>query len=208
MDNRFRNFATIVYPESVPKDWFDKLSEFKVPAYISPLHDKDVEITADSDTGEAKTILKKPHYHVLFFYEGKKSVDQVKDDFSQCFGQGYSGCEVIKSRRAQARYLCHLDNPDKYQYPISEVLSFGGLDYFAEISTSSDRYMTIAEMIDWCISTGTVSYCKLLAYARNERYDWFRILCDNGTIVMKEFLKSRAWELKKKKEEEGGSEGE
>lgn len=40
---RTRNFATVVYPDSVntPDDWMDILSEQKVPVMISPLHDQD-----------------------------------------------------------------------------------------------------------------------------------------------------------------------
>ena len=53
---RTRNYATVVYPESAPSDWIDKLTECFVPAFISPLHDKDI-----NPGGEPK----KPHYHVI-----------------------------------------------------------------------------------------------------------------------------------------------
>ena len=55
-NKRFRNFATVVYPESAPEGWQETLSEQFVPAFISPLHEKDI-----NPTGEPK----KPHYHVL-----------------------------------------------------------------------------------------------------------------------------------------------
>ena len=38
---RTRNFATVVYPESAPDDWQEILSQQFVPAFISPLHDKE-----------------------------------------------------------------------------------------------------------------------------------------------------------------------
>ena len=38
--SRFRNFATIVYPESAPEGWLDILDEECVEAFVSPLHDK------------------------------------------------------------------------------------------------------------------------------------------------------------------------
>jgi hypothetical protein len=51
----------------------------------------------------------------------------------------------------------------------------------------------ICEMIDYCEQENIYSYSELLKYCRAERFDWFRVLCDNGTVVMKEYLKSRAW---------------
>ena len=39
---RFRNFATVVYPESAPADWLTVLDSLHVPAFVSPLHDADV----------------------------------------------------------------------------------------------------------------------------------------------------------------------
>lgn len=53
---RTRNFATVVYPESAPEDWINKLEELHVAVLVSPLHDKDI-----NPSGEPK----KPHYHVL-----------------------------------------------------------------------------------------------------------------------------------------------
>ena len=52
---RTRNFATVVYPDSenTPDNWQEILAEQFVPAFISPLHDKDV-----NPTGEKK----KAHY--------------------------------------------------------------------------------------------------------------------------------------------------
>lgn len=38
---RTRNFVGILYPESAPKDWREKLAEAKIEALVSPLHDKD-----------------------------------------------------------------------------------------------------------------------------------------------------------------------
>ena len=54
---RTRNYATIVYPESAPKNWLDILREMKFNVLVSPLHDKDV----NPEDGE----IKKAHYHVL-----------------------------------------------------------------------------------------------------------------------------------------------
>lgn len=180
-DSRFRNFATIVYPESAPANWQDILEETFIPAFISPLHDKDI-----NPTGEPK----KPHYHVVLMFDGKKSLDQVKE-ITATFGG--VGCEKVNSIRGYARYLCHLDNPEKAQYEQGSVRSLGGADYIGTIGLVIDKYKAIGEMIDFCKEYNIYSYSNLLEYCRVERFDWFRVLCDNGTVVMKEYLKSRSW---------------
>lgn len=180
-DTRTRNFATVVYPESAPSNWQDLLSELFIPAFISPLHDKDT-----NPTGEPK----KPHYHVLFIFEGKKSIEQVTEIINLIGGVGI---EKVISKRGYARYLCHLDNPEKAQYDTSSVRSLGGADYIYEIGLVTDKYKAIGEMIDYCKDNNIISYSDLLEYCRVERFDWFRVLCDNGTVVMKEYLKSKSW---------------
>ena len=178
---RTRNFACVVYPESAPENWFSILSEHKIPALISPLHDSDV-----NPTGEPK----KEHYHVILMFEGVKTTEQVKEIFQTIGGVG---CEVVQSVRGYARYLCHLDNPEKHQYSVNEVCQLGGADYIGIIGLASDKYQAIAEIIDFCSENCITAYSDILEYARIHRYDWFRVLCDNGTVVIKEFLKSLQW---------------
>lgn len=182
---RFRNFATVVYPDSdnTPEDWLSVLQDWKTPVLVSPFHDQDVNVTGEP---------KKPHYHVLIMFEGMKSQDQVRELFDQVGGVGL---ETVNSLRGYARYLCHLDNPDKHQYFPADVLAFGGCDYIDMIGLPSDRYEVIGEMIDFCEAERIVSYATLLVYARHNRQDWFRILCDSGTLVMKEYLKSFGWSI-------------
>lgn len=178
---RTRNFATVVYPESSPDKWMEILSDNKVPCFISPLHDKDV-----NPTGEPK----KPHYHVMIMFDNVKTSEQAEAIFELIGGVG---CEIVQSPRGYARYLCHLDNPEKSQYDPETVIQYGGADYIAIIGLATDKYKAIKEMIYWCIEQETFCYSDLLEYAAEERYDWFRVLCDNGTIVVKEYLKSLKW---------------
>ena len=181
---RFRNFATVVYPDSedTPDNWLSILDQFKTPVLVSPFHDSDLNVTGEP---------KKPHYHVLIMFEGMKSQDQVRELFDQIGGVGL---ETVNSLRGYARYLCHLDNPDKFQYSPAEVRQMSGADFLEIIALPSDKYEMIGEMIDYCQAEMVFSYAALLIYARTNRNDWFRILCDSGTIVMKEFLKSLRWQ--------------
>lgn len=187
---RTRNFACVVYPESAPADWQDQLVEQFVPAFISPLHDQDV-----NPTGE----IKKAHYHVIIMFDSVKTIEQAKSIFDQIGGVG---CEIVQSIRGYARYLCHLDNPDKAQYCTDDVRQLCGSDYAATIGLATDKYKSIREMMIFCSQNGIFSYAELLEYASEERMDWFRVLCDNGTIVMKEYLKSRLWTSSYKENQE------
>jgi len=178
---RTRNFATVIYPESAPQNWQEILAEQFIPAFISPLHDKDV-----NPSGEPK----KAHYHVMLMFDSVKTKEQATAVFEMIGGVG---CEVVLSVRGYARYLCHLDNPEKFQYAQEDVRSLCGADYPGTIGLVIDKYKAIGEMIDYCREQGIYSYSALLEYSRAERFDWFRVLCDNGTVVMKEYLKSRRW---------------
>ncbi len=180
---RTRNFATVVYPESAPENWQEILAEQFVPAFVSPLHYADI-----NPTGEPK----KPHFHVLIMYDGVKTKEQARELFSYIGGVG---TEVVQSLRGYARYLCHLDNPEKAQYDTDSVRAFCGADYLATIGLATDKYKAIGEIIDYCMANNIVSYSELLEFSRSYRYDWFRVLCDNGTLVVKEYLMSRQWTL-------------
>lgn len=180
---RTRNYATVVYPESAPEDWIQRFGNYFVPAFISPLHDLDI-----NPFGEPK----KPHYHVMIMFDSVKTIEQAKEIFDDIGGVGV---EVVNSVRGYARYLCHLDNPEKIQYDKGFVQAFYGADYEETIGLSLDRYIAIREMIDFCRSNGIVSYSQLMHYAMDNRPDWFRVLCDNGTVVVKEYLKSYTWEI-------------
>lgn len=178
---RTRNYATVVYPESASADWLEVLKAQFIPGFVSPLHDADI-----NPGGEEK----KAHFHVLLTFEGVKTVEQAQSVFDLIGGVG---CEIVQSVRGYARYLCHLDNPEKAQYSPDDVICLSGADYNSTIGLVTDKYKAIREMIAFCDEHQMFSYADLLQYCSEQRFDWFRVLCDNGTIVMKEYLKSRTW---------------
>lgn len=180
---RSRTWATVVYKDSALPNWQDVLRDMAIPCFISPYHDKD----ENSD----KTP-KKPHWHVLFMFDGVKSKDQIKDicDTLRSVGQ-----ENVGSTRGYARYLCHLDNPEKVQYDLSEVIVLGGADYREVIGLPSDKYIAIDEMMDFCDKYNVNSLYALMKYAKNHRENWKRVLTDSGAYIMREWLTSRKWSI-------------
>lgn len=182
-EKRKRNWVFVVYPESAPENWREQLRALLVPGYISPLHSDD--INADGSK-------KKPHWHVLLTFKGLKSFEQVKEITDSLHAPGPQPCKDI---RAYARYLCHLDNPEKAQYQPAEVESLGGNDYLETIKSAADTDTALSEMMDWCIENRCTSFFKLANYARRERSDWFRVLSSQRTVFLTAWLKSFEWEL-------------
>ena len=189
-DERLRNFACVVYPESAPTDWLETLKNLHIETLVSPLHDND--INPDGST-------KKPHYHIMLLFEGKKSDKQVKEIFDLIGGVGN---EKILSIRGYSRYLCHLDNPEKAQYLPEHVMALNGADYQKCIELVTDKYKCIIEMRQFICENNIYSYADLFDYCAENNFAWFRVLCDNGTVVIKEYLKSREWTAREKERKE------
>ena len=178
-----RNWACIIYPDSAPANWVELLSEMHVKALVSPLHDRDVV----EGTGE----LKKPHRHVLVAYDGPVTEKVATERLSVLNG---TRAQAVASLSSYARYLIHADSPEKAQYEASDVQQFGGIDYFEVVQTNCDRLNAISEMQQFCDDNDVVSFAELNRYARNNRRDWFMYLCNSATVVMRDYLKARAWE--------------
>lgn len=113
-----RNWAFVVYPESLPFNWQDIILETGLPMAFSPLHDKDL-----NPTGEVK----KPHYHVICYYENTTTQKNVKENVTDRL----NGTIPIKleSMVGMYRYHLHLDNPDKHQYDDRNRMFFNGFDF-------------------------------------------------------------------------------
>lgn len=136
---------------------------------------------------------------MLLCFEGVKTSEQAKAIFDLVGGVGL---EVVQSLRGYARYLCHLDNPEKAQYDTAEVRCLCGADFATAINLVTDKYKAVREMIEFCRDNNIVSFSDLLEYAMIDRYDWFRVLCDNGAVIMEKYLKSRSWTFDRQKKDE------
>ena len=183
---RGNNWATMVYPESAPENWKQALDDMHLDVLISPLHDKDI-----NPNGEPK----KPHWHVLVKFPSVQTSKQAKEVFDVIGGVG---CERVASFRNYARYLCHLDNPDKARYSENDVISFGALSYFDIIAVPDDKYEMIGQIMDFCDFNKIYSFAQIMRISRKYKPAWYRALCDNAGWAVKEFLKASLWESQNK----------
>lgn len=177
---RTRNFGFVVYPDSAPSNWRDILDDEHIMWAESPLHEFDV-----NETGECK----KPHWHVAIAFDSVKTIDQVKKLIEPL------NCSIpipLNSLRGMVRYFAHLDNPEKYQYPVDQIIGHGGLDVadLLRISASA-RYSMIRKMCQFCAESNITEFYQLMDYAMAEKYeDWFPLLCDNSAYIVNQYIKS------------------
>lgn len=165
------------------ENWQEVLTSSHVPCLVSPLHDKDI-----NPDGE----LKKPHYHILLMYDGPKTIGQAQKVFDSI---GAIKCQAVNSQRGEARYLCHLDNPEKYQYPEDKVLQLNGADFHEVIELPTDKYGSIREMLAFIKKNDVLSFSNFLEWTAENNEQWFRSLADNSAYIIKEEIKSRAYSL-------------
>ena len=182
--SRTRNWALVIYPDSAPENWLEIIDELHTEALLSPLHDRDV----DAD-GEPK----KPHYHLLLLFNGVKSYEQV-NRIAEVLGTQHP--VTVQSARGYARYLTHMDNPEKAQYDKDDVKGFAGVDINEYLRlTSSERYSIIADMMEHVRKYNVTEFAELVEFAaKYHRDDWFPLLCDNSAYVMTMYIKSKRFQ--------------
>lgn len=182
---RTRNWATIIYPESAPQDWEQKLIDAKVQALVSPLHDRDF-----NPDGEPKKL----HRHVIVHFDAVKTAEQAKEVFDLIGGVG---CEKIKDLRQYARYLCHLDNPEKAQYSPNDVLKYGGIDYFEMVMSAADEVDMLRDVTMFVVENHVTNFAKFQAWTAVNRPDWFRLIAKSAAYYVSQLIKSERYNTEK-----------
>lgn len=174
-----RAWTAIVYPESAVDGWENILEGYHTPWAKSPLHDR--------DTNEDGTP-KKPHWHILLAFEGKKSYEQVAAITASIGG---TIPQICHNQKGMVRYFTHRDNAEKAQYKQSEIQAFGGFDVADMLKPSASESLQLqGEMIDFCIRYDVTEFQDLMSYARHEREDWALELGMHAFTVI-QFIKSR-----------------
>lgn len=178
-----RNWAFVLYPESAPADWREQLQKTGLPCAISPLHDRDMNATGEP---------KKPHYHVMVFYQGPTSYNVVKrltDGLNQPIPQ------VVEQVRGYYRYLTHMDNPEKAQYPASEIRTLNGFDIgdFVEM-TKSEVTKVCRALMDYIRENDLMEYADLMDMTMCEGVppEWFDV-ASSRTLFFTGYLRSRRY---------------
>ena len=183
---RGRNWAFVVYPESLPKNWEEIVTETGLPMAFSPLHDKDL-----NPTGEVK----KPHYHVICYYENPSTQKSVKEYVTEKL----NGTIPIKleSMVGMYRYHLHLDNPEKYQYDDRDRKFFNGFDVNKVDSLTYTEIGKLLREIQVLIKENNIyEYSDLLdILLENEKFNMWDV-ARNHTILLNSYITSKRHKLK------------
>ena len=179
-----------LYEDSAPENFLDLMRESGMEG-LAMKHDRDV--TAAGEVKEA-------HWHVVVRFSHAVQAKEAKEVLTS-FGCKEASVQYRDSWTAVARYLCHMDDPNKFQYNPADVVEFGGADYLAAINRAADKYRIISEMCDWAKENRIYSFNKLVDYARANELEWFMALSDNCAIFMREYLKSYRYDLLSGEEE-------
>lgn len=178
-DVRARAWTFILYPESAPENWREVLDSHHVPWACSPLHDKDVNATGEP---------KKPHWHILLSFTGKKGYKQI---WSVSEGINGTRPQVCHDQKGLVRYFTHRDNPEKAQYDQRDIEAHGGFDLEEYLKPTASECMRLQdEMIEWCFKNNIMEFWVLKIYALRERPDWSAEL-SRSCFQITQFLKSR-----------------
>lgn len=178
---RFTCVSGLVYPESGDvEETIRRLVDNGMSGYVSPLHKADDEIN-------------KPHYHIDCNMPCRKglSLQRWRDIASVCgFANGY--VSIRNYPRKSARYLLHLDNPEKEQFEDKTVRTFGDpLPYDLFIQLDDEKEALKAQRIDyfpdvikWVSQYQCISYASLLLYAINNKDEWVDTIRKNSSPIL------------------------
>lgn len=175
-----RNWAFVIYPESAPEDWIERLHRTGLQCAISPLHDKDL-----NPTGEPK----KAHYHVIATYSGPTSFNVVKG-----LAEGFNAPipQPLEQVRGYYRYLTHKDNPEKYQYDESDIKTVNGFNIADFIELSKSEINEIKRKLQTLIrEQGIVEYSALMDYLQDTEQFLEYDVASSNTYFFDKYITSR-----------------
>lgn len=182
---RARNYGFILYEDSASVVWKDTLEDLHVKGYWIK-HDKDTDMRGN---------LKKEHYHVMLNFPHAIRARSVEELLSRV-GVANGFYETVQSVPGYARYMCHLDNPEKYQYLPSDVHELGGAKYdeIIKIQSKKDKSETLKEIIQFCEDNELECYATLVKYAMDNNDRWLDLLMNIrfGKLIQ-DYIKSSAW---------------
>ena len=178
-----RSWAFVMYPESMPENWQEIITELGLPMAISPLHDKDI-----NPTGEQK----KAHYHVICYYENSTTYNNVKTNV--CDRLNATIPQKLESIRGMFRYHIHLDNPEKYQYDDRDRQFFNGFDIdLANKLTRTETLKYLLQVYEYCDSNNISEYSVLVRCLKAQDMINLLDVITFNTLPVKTFLESKRY---------------
>ena len=175
-----RNWAFVLYPESAPIDWVERLQKTGLQCAVSPLHDKDVD-----PTGE----LKKPHYHIILCYEGPTSFNVVS---ALCDSLNQPIPQALEQVRGYYRYFTHKDNPEKYQYSEDDIKTVNGFNIADFVELSKSEVLEIKRKLQKLIRVeGFFEYCDFMDFLQDNEMALEYDVASCNTYFFEKYISSK-----------------
>lgn len=145
-NTKARHFGFLLYLDSIPSDWKEKLGSLGISMAVSPLHDMDEK--KDKDTWNSNDVVrngkhyKKPHYHVIYIARNPVTTESVRNKIKRKLGNSsVAHLEIIDTIKGAYEYLTH-ESKDamkkkKHIYDKKDILHINDFDV--------DRYITLDE---------------------------------------------------------------
>lgn len=179
-DKRHLSWTFVVYPDSAPKNWREIIDDLHIKYAISPLHDRDIN-------GDGSP--KKPHWHVVLAFDTVKSYTQIKaitDQLTAPIPQ------AVNSLIGTTRYLAHLDNPEKAQYSVDDIVTGGNFPLTEILAKSAtEKKAIVKEIYQYILDHDVTEYHEIVDYAFLNNDDWFEVLTNGYTLFFTAVIKSR-----------------
>lgn len=140
---KHRNFTFLIYPESAPVDWIEKLEKIGLPIAVSPLHDKD-KIENERNL-ENLSGFKKAHYHCIYVANNPVTSDSVRRKLQRKLGtKVVSKVKIVDNISNMYLYLTH-ESKDairkkKHVYDKKDIIHLNNFDIARYISYSKEDY--------------------------------------------------------------------
>lgn len=181
--DRRRNWLFIIYPgDSAPSDWELRLRNLHIQGCVSPLHDKDIN--------EPDQEQKKAHRHVMLCFDGPVSWDFVAEIARDQLGGTYP--IVCNSMRGAVRYFCHLDNPEKAQYALDQIIPLGGFDVDGALDISGAQLrQVVRQMQEFVVQHNITEFCEFADYCLFNNTEWHTVLTEKRTLFFDRYIRSR-----------------
>lgn len=206
-DWRARAWQCVVYPESAPDDWMERLHAQGIAYDISPLHDQDMKADGSG--------YKKPHYHVVLDWgagsttSGDRAIEIFKiiggvyPDPAKDRHEFLERCKVKKLISAQ-RYLIHADehDPGKHHYNAEDVKSGHQEKPYADRTLREmERDELTMRMVLFAVEHDIYTFNQFVDEAMVEHPEWMHaIIHDRAGTFINRYLNGRLAECRERRE--------
>lgn len=180
--HKARYWWALVYPESAPENWQEKLNDMLITWVASPLHDRDI-----NDDGSYK----KPHYHVILLFDNTYTYNYALQIFTEINAvfPDLASKVIVKTIGKAIKYLYHENSKEKASYDKNLITSSEDfvIEKYEDLPTNQelrekDR-QTLNQIIDFIEQNDITELNDLVVYCRFNNQDWLDYISHKTVFI-------------------------